>query len=224
MSDGCIWLPNVKHYYNPSPQEYCVEILRTEATDPILMVAVCNINRKVKHLDDKIFEVRLVIFPILLFLSSVALFLTILVYGIIPEFKTLPGKILLCLSLTFLGAMSLLLMIQLIGSIYIIPKLFCTLSSVLLRFFSLSSFSWMTVMSIDIWQTVRSLNSNGRHLYRTESKHIDQIMYKTRFWFYSLCAWGGPILSNSWLLKPRFGETRCWFYGDLDIFMYQMRC
>ena len=170
-------------------------------------------------------------------LSSVALFLTILVYGIIPELNNLPGKILLCLSLTFLGAMSLLLMIQLIGSIYIIPKLFCTLSSVLLRFFSLSSFSCMTVISIDIWQQFRSLNSNGRHLYRTESKNIDRIMYETRFLFYSLCAWGGPILSsaltfvldselmsNSWLLKPRFGETSCWFYGDLEIFMYQLRC
>ena len=83
LCDGRLWLPNVKHYYNPSPQEYCVEMLRTEAADPILRVAVCNINRKVEHLDDKMFEVRLVIFPILLFLSSVALILTILVYGII---------------------------------------------------------------------------------------------------------------------------------------------
>jgi G protein-coupled receptor Mth (Methuselah protein) len=233
LNDGRLWLPNVKYYYNPSPQEYCIEIFRAEDADTILRVAVCNIDRKVEHPEDEMCEVRLVVFPILLFLSSVALFLTILVYGIIPEFKNLPGKILLCLSLTLLGAMSILLLIQLIGSIDVIPKPFCTLSAVLLQFFFLSSFSWMTVMSFDICQTFRSLNSNGRHLYRTESKNIDQRMYKTRFLFYSLCAWGGPmvssaltfvldseLMSNSWLLKPRFGETSCWFYGDLEILIY----
>ena len=28
------------------------------------------------------------------------------------------------------------------------------------------------------------------------------------------------LMSNSWLLKPRFGETSCWFYGDLEILIY----
>ena len=102
LSDVRLWLPNVKYYCNPSPQEYCIEMFRAEAADPILRVAVCNINRKFEHSDDEMCEVRLVVFPILLFLSSVALFLTILVYGIIPEFKNLPGKILLCVILTLL--------------------------------------------------------------------------------------------------------------------------
>ena len=28
------------------------------------------------------------------------------------------------------------------------------------------------------------------------------------------------LMSNSWLLQPRFGETSCWFYGDLEILIY----
>ena len=59
LIDGCLWLPNLKHYYNPSPQEYCVEMFRTEDTDSILRFAVCDINKKVEHSDDDICEVRL---------------------------------------------------------------------------------------------------------------------------------------------------------------------
>ena len=28
------------------------------------------------------------------------------------------------------------------------------------------------------------------------------------------------FVQNSWLLKPGFGETSCWFYGDLEILIY----
>lgn len=46
-----------------------------------------------------------------------------------------------------------------------------------------------------------------------------------------LYAWGGPLLLAGTaalldalpapgLLRPRFGEQRCWFYGDLEILVY----
>ena len=233
LRDGRLWLPKIDHFYHPSPQGYCVEMFKIDDVAPVLRVVVCNLTTNANQMEDEMCEVRLVLFPILLFLSCLALSLTILVYGIIPEFKNLPGKILLCMSLTLLGAMSLLLLMQMIGSTENIPNPVCVISAICLQFFFLSSFSWMTVMSFDICQTFRSLNSNGRHLYRTESKNLDQRMYKTRFLFYSVCAWGGPVLtsaltflldskllSNTWLLKPGFGEASCWFYGDLQIFIY----
>ena len=67
LNDGRLLLPHVKHYKHPFAKEYCVEMFRAEAADPTLRIAVCNINREVEHSDDELCEVRLVVFPILLF-------------------------------------------------------------------------------------------------------------------------------------------------------------
>ena len=91
----------------------------------------------------------------------------------------------------------------------------------------------MTVMSFDIFKTFRSLNKNGRHLYRTESKNSYIKIYKNRFLAYCLFAWGtsmlatgftflldSDLISDTLFLKPGFGETSCWFNGDLEILVF----
>ena len=234
LSNGDLLLPHRNMLYHPTnPQHYCIEMFRYDKEDPRLRVVVCDFD-KIKdesHVDMR--QVRLVLFPFLLSLSCIALCLTIIVYSLVPEFNNLPGKILLRISLTLLGGMSLLLLMQIIGSIENLPEPLCVLGAFLLQFFFLSAFSWMTVMSFDIFKTFRSLNKNGRHLYRTESKNSYTKIYKNRFLAYCLFAWGtsmlatgftflldSDLISDTLFLKPGFGETSCWFNGDLEILVF----
>ena len=125
--------------------------------------------------------------------------------------------------------MCLLLIVQVIGASKSVPSLLCVLLACLLQFFFLSAFSWMTVMSFDICLTFKSLNSNGRHLYRSDSKTLDHKVHQTRLIVYSIGAWGGPLVFMALTLlldsdlfkafdiyKPKFGEVGCWFRGDLE--------
>ena len=232
LADGRLWLPNSDHYFQALPQEYCVEIFSSETTMKTVRVAVCNIVR-IPDTTDDVCGLRLMLFPALLSLSCAALSITILVYILVPDFANLPGRILLCMSVTLLGAMALLLIVQLTESFQMLPGSLCVVVALLLQFLFLSSFTWMTMMSFDICQTFKGLSTNGRHLYRMDSKTLDQRVFTTRFWIYSLFAWGGPFVFSAltmlldsqffnipWILLPRFGESSCWFYGDLEILIY----
>lgn len=110
----------------------------------------------------------------------------------------------------------------------------CVVVAVLLQFFFISSFSWMTVMSLDLCQSFLSLNAgrSRRRLSRTGSG-LRRSKDTARFVVYSAVGWGVPgvisattVLLNFDLLpgvasmKPRFGENSCWFSGDLQIFIY----
>ncbi|KAG8335799.1 hypothetical protein J6590_059312 [Homalodisca vitripennis] len=64
--------------------------------------------------------------------------------------------------------------------------------------------------------------------------NLDKGQEACRLRFYELYAWGGPLViagiaavcdhlpeeSYPNMIKPRFGEKRCWFYGDTEIFSY----
>ena len=68
----------------------------------MLQVVVCN--QPGTAVRNTACSVRQQLYPALLALSTIALSITIAVYSIIPEFRNLPGRILLwCQSITFMA-------------------------------------------------------------------------------------------------------------------------
>ena len=81
-------------------------------------------------------------------ISMVALILLLVIYIIVAELRTLPGKNLMSLSCAML----------LYHTVYLLTgwtnqPSFCTTVSVLLHYFLLSSFCWMSVMAFDVAKT-----------------------------------------------------------------------
>ncbi|XP_046389773.1 probable G-protein coupled receptor Mth-like 1 [Ischnura elegans] len=100
----------------------------------------------------------------------------------------------------------------------------CIALGVFMHYFSLAAFFWLNTMCFNIWWTFRDLRPAS----------LDKGQELCRFRGYSLYAWGAPLLiagigltldlaaagDLSGPLRPRFGDRRCWFYGDMEIFAY----
>lgn len=108
-------------------------------------------------------------------ISIFCLFLHIFLSCFLPHSKNLPGKILNSLSISLLIAQ--LLFLCGLEPVIDIPNDACQVVAVLIHFFFLSSFFWMNVMSIDIWQTFSNASFKGQ----TKRSHA----------MYALYAWGG---------------------------------
>lgn len=102
-----------------------------------------------------------------------------------------------------------------------VPPPLCRALAVCMHFLFLSAFFWLNTMCFNIWWTFRD--------FRPTSLERGQEAWRLRV--YMVYAWGGPLLlsgaaalldalPHAGLLRPRFGERRCWFYGDLEILVY----
>ncbi|XP_049803782.1 probable G-protein coupled receptor Mth-like 1 [Schistocerca nitens] len=100
--------------------------------------------------------------------------------------------------------------------------LLCFLVAIAMHFFFLAAFFWLNTMCINIWWTFRDLRPTS----------MDKRQEVCRLRLFRLYAWGGPLLimsvaaivdlvpADDSILRPKFGEKRCWFYGDSEIFYY----
>ncbi|KAL5291399.1 hypothetical protein ACFFRR_010665 [Megaselia abdita] len=100
----------------------------------------------------------------------------------------------------------------------------CISLAVSIHFFFLAAFFWLNTMCFNIWWTFRD--------FRPTSLEKNQEVVRLRF--YCVYAWGIPLLicciasildnipasPGDNFLRPRFGENKCWFYGDYEIFAY----
>ncbi|XP_062708341.1 G-protein coupled receptor Mth2-like isoform X3 [Aedes albopictus] len=149
-----------------------------------------------------------------LILSIPFLLATLLIYAWIPELRNIHGKSLICYIFALTNAYIVLLIMH-FGS-NAIP---CEAQGYLLYFFVLVAFFWLNVMCFDIFWTF----SSGVVI-KNERK---------RFLYYSLYAWGCPlvlvvlvaIFENTELiddhLRPGFGINNCSFYTDKMVqFLY----
>jgi len=162
-----------------------------------------------------------------LLVSSVFLIMTFIVYAVLPEIQNIHGVTIMCHVASLAVMYITFAMIQLQFGVAIDANHLCIALAVIAHFTWLASFTWLNVMSFDIWLTFsdlkpRSSRQNGRR-HRLGS----------RFVFYSIYAWGvptlivviGQILDNSPnvpnnILKPEFGVTRCWFKDDNSTIAY----
>ncbi|XP_055606809.1 G-protein coupled receptor Mth2-like isoform X5 [Uranotaenia lowii] len=153
-----------------------------------------------------------------IFVSIPFLIVTLAIYICIPELRNIHGKSLICHVFALLCVYVLLLLTN-----FRLTSGWCKIQGFTLYFWLLVCFFWLNVMCFDIFWTF----SSGV-LIKNE---------KRRFLYYSLYAWGVPVLFTGAALmvehldavplhiKPRFGENEdvlnCFLQRDMAIeFIY----
>lgn len=135
-------------------------------------------------------NVLALLFVVLLFVSMVSLLLTIVVYGVKGELKTVPGLSLACLSVSHLvhyltGVLNLFNFPH-----YLASNAACSFFGFARNFSILATFFWLNVMAFDIWRTVVSMRVNGGR----------KTIKSRRFLKYSLYAWGTSLFVACWAI------------------------
>ncbi|XP_063973101.1 G-protein coupled receptor Mth2-like isoform X1 [Diachasmimorpha longicaudata] len=161
--------------------------------------------------------------PIGLVLSVPCLIATFVVYSVLPELDNMHGMILRA----YVGQLGLAY--TLLATLKIVPVVShnqdtCVTFAFIIHFSFLSSFFWLNVMCFDIWWTFGGFRALQGSVKQRERK---------KFIIYSLYAWGSaslitgvclimdfvPSIPDSFI-KPRFGETRCWFPDEISKAVY----
>ncbi|RWS17377.1 uncharacterized protein B4U79_14353 [Dinothrombium tinctorium] len=150
------------------------------------------------------------IFSYLCLVSSViCLFLVLLVYAILPNLRTIPGKIVMSLSFALLLAH--LANIGMTFTRVDRENTSCIMEALITHYFYLCSFFWMNVMAFDLFRVFSRATRDKRHT------HL--------FFKYSLYAWIVPaiillisvlsenISSENNQLRPMYGTRNC-FIGN----------
>lgn len=111
-------------------------------------------------------------------ISLMCLILFIIIFYLIPSLHNLPGKCLLFLSISlFFGQLLFISTSSLIEM-----KILCFISAILIHFFYLSSFSWLLIISIQIYLT---FNQQIILESKNEKKNFRLFIYNILVW--SLC-------------------------------------
>ncbi|XP_050350695.1 G-protein coupled receptor Mth2-like [Nymphalis io] len=149
-----------------------------------------------------------------LLISSVFLFIVLLVYIILPDLRNLAGLVLMAYVFSLMGAFLSLASLQL--GTYLDNK--CLELTAVTYFFFLSTFCWMNVMSFDIWWTFRGY-AKARPIHRRGEKF--------KFGMYCIYAWGIPtlmaiglvVINNAdlshipWFVTPQIPLQGCFLEG-----------
>lgn len=164
-------------------------------------------------------QARLIVFPACQVISLLSMSLTVACYCKIPELLKNGGWYQLWHVLSLMLAYSSNLT-QRITNKYM-NDLACVVMALLMQFGYLATFFWLSVLCFEVWRKVRSL-----------SRYLPPTVVAV--WVYPLYAFGGPSLIGiiticmqflapdnvPGLHKPYIGEARCWFIGDLELFLY----
>ena len=153
--------------------------------------------------------------------SLLSLLIIFIVYWYVPDFNTLPGRIVLS------NVISITLVTVFLLTVYNAPlddidKLLCTIIGFFGYFSSISMFSWMTIMCFDLSST----------LFREDFCHNSK--YGARFASYSLIGWGvglslmiGLLLLQNTLtvesdFNPDIGDNVCFISneGNKRLFLF----
>lgn len=190
------------------------------ATEEEMHALVCFSDKRDSNFEQVIFKQ---LYPVGLIISAVFLGATLLVYCLVVELRDLLGCCLMC-SVLALCVAQIFTVITQKASQYLSPTA-CVTVGIMMHFWYLSAFLWLNVICFNVFLTVCR-------------KNYLQKGHSTNRWFlvYSCYAWGLSLLvcllavardfssglQNSFLPKPNFGQSRCWFSGDdaLIIFFY----
>ena len=138
-------------------------------------------------------------------LSVIGSALILITYGLFKELRSLPSKILMNLAFANLWTNLLLLIGGPLTQAFPITQL-CTAVAILLHFFFLVQFAWMSVMSFDV---VRKFNQ-ARKL-TVDSKHTELRLLV----IYAFVGWGVPLLISTVSLIINFTTAGLVLYGVL---------
>ncbi|XP_045498639.1 G-protein coupled receptor Mth2-like [Colias croceus] len=157
-----------------------------------------------------------------LIISSIFLFLLFLVYCVLPELRNIGGMVLMAYVISLMGAFVSLTVMNLST----LRETDCIVITTFIYFFFLSAFTWMNVMSFDIWWTFRGY-AKARPIHRKGEKF--------KFCMYCLYAWGVPlsmsigfVLINAadlrdmpWFIQPNVPAFGCFINGGQQfVYLY----
>ncbi|XP_076286757.1 G-protein coupled receptor Mth2 isoform X2 [Lasioglossum baleicum] len=208
LDNGTIYMIFDKEFRNRS--QYCLGRLK-HAHDRYDIIAC---------FEEEVLEKRNLLegtLPVGMILSIPFLFLTFLVYTVIPELKNMHGRTLrgyvgsLLVSYLGFGILNVTTQDQ-------ISDTLCIVFAFVINFSFLASFFWLNVMCFDIWWTFGGFRSLQGSVKQREQK---------KFIIYSIYAWGCasiltvvcaimefvPGVPDSFI-RPQFGLSSCWFESD----------
>ena len=154
--------------------------------------------------------------------SIFCLFLTILIYITSPELTNPSNNIIINFTVALFTAYLALIVIQRPEILHKQPgfsRYFCKSLGHIEQFSFLSAFIWMTIMS---WENLNQLRGDTQ-----VNSMASNPMKKQMLFGYGvpllICLLTGVVdlLAPSCAsYKPRFGQRNCFFYGDLDKFLW----
>ncbi len=152
-------------------------------------------------------------------ISVICLCAHLVVFCVLSELRNLSGKNLasLCFALV-IAYVSFAFGNSFEGKI-------CFVNAVVTFYFFLATFSWMLIMSFDVW---RSLKIATKELRVSSGKQW------RKFFIYSMCGWVLPakivliallveLCPNGFMgesFKPKFGQSSCWFGNGASLLVF----
>ncbi len=137
-------------------------------------------------------------------MSIIGLGIQLIVYSLFPPLRNIPGKCLMCLSVSLLFGQLLFTLSIYWSSTYIV----CFISSILTHFSFLAYFFWMNVMAFDIWHTFSGQIIHQEH----RMSHIFR-----NYSIYALSLPMGVVVTSIALdlvakttIRPEYANTFCW--------------
>ncbi|KAI9563478.1 hypothetical protein GHT06_010941 [Daphnia sinensis] len=214
LPDGQLFFPNFPEG-SQTFRDYCIDDFLSE--NAILFLP--NFKENTQKQDT---QLAIGMFPYFLFIFTVFLIATFLVYASIPELRNVHGVTVMCyvasLAVTYVGLG--------INQLRTEDSVECIIVAVIVHYAFLSTFSWLSVFSFDIWRTFRDLRLPSS---RTGHNHLG-----TRFICYSIYAWSVPFVIvsvgqildyhvddlPSHIIRPQFDGTKCWFNDKAASWIY----
>uniref|UniRef100_A0A034W0F2 G-protein coupled receptor Mth2 n=1 Tax=Bactrocera dorsalis TaxID=27457 RepID=A0A034W0F2_BACDO len=149
---------------------------------------------------------------IIMLISAPFLYITILVYWLIPELWNLHTKCLICYLISLAVGTTLIVMVNMREANY--ENTICGIIGFVAYYFLTAVFFWLNVVCYDVWQNFCRSKGNVQHLSQ-----------RKQFMYYSLYGWGLPALltvltmglqySNLPIyLKSGIGYSHCWLKTD----------
>ncbi|XP_053662114.1 probable G-protein coupled receptor Mth-like 1 [Anopheles marshallii] len=200
--------------------EFCLEHVRED--DRTVYVFTCSEHFQPASVPIAKQDGRLVLYSAGLLISTIFLAATLATGLLVPsQHHVLHWRCQTHYVACLLVGDLLLAITQLSGNSITGPA--CTIIAIMMHFFFLAAFFWLNTMCFNIWWTFRDL--------RPTSLEKSQEICRLRI--YEVYAWGVPLVfagvaaildnlpdSSDTYLRPRFGEAKCWFYGNMEMLTY----
>ncbi|XP_063607577.1 G-protein coupled receptor Mth2-like [Penaeus indicus] len=204
LGNGSLHVPALRTFH---ADKYCLDLNQTN-TGKELIAFLCLLSQK------KECKWKVVLILVLQCISCVFLFATLVVYVSVAELRDRTnGRCLISMVAAMLAAYVSFVVNQKSRDV---SDGECLTMGFMVHVCSLATFFWLNVMCFDMWSTLRS--SRQKH----QSVKV--------FVFYSIYAWGCPLLVGFVALtlelvqppdviRPNFKDY-CFFYGDAELWIY----
>ncbi|GJQ86504.1 hypothetical protein Trydic_g10404 [Trypoxylus dichotomus] len=169
-----------KHYLLEESY-YCMEYVKILQDYKMLLCLLGD------NTDTNIYNSKNMINKVVLIISCVCLLATVILYLILPDLKNFIGKIIICYCSCLFVAFLLLTWLRFDP----FPGDYCDVFGFAIAFSFLAAFSWMTILSYEMWRVLGSMTAEYGNKLHT---------HKKRFMWYNIIGWTIPLALVSFTL------------------------